>query len=185
MPGMDEHPGAPIDDAHIYAITRPHRNLLWLYGIQSLAGLFVAPVIFIPLFFKFYTLRYKLDDEGISASWGILFRREIHLTYKRIQDIHVKRNFIERWLGIATVEVQTASGSSSAELSLEGMEQFEAVRDFLYRRMRGHVVESAGTETSGVGGARADSADTRELVALLDAMRADLDGARRALEQRS
>ena len=181
MPGMDEHPRPPIDDERIYAITRPHRNLLMLFGIQSCAGLFLAPLIFIPLFFKYHTLRYKLDDEGISASWGILFRREIHLTYKRIQDIHVKRNFIERWLGIATVEVQTASGSSSAELSLEGMDEFEAVRDLLYRRMRGHA---QGAGAAGASSSQADvPADSSELIALLNGMREDLDGARRALEQ--
>ena len=67
----------------------------------------------------------------------MLFRREIYLTYKRIQDIHVKRNVIERWLDIGTVEVQTASGSSSAELAIEGMEHFAEVRDYLYGRMRG------------------------------------------------
>lgn len=184
---MDERPDplaeAPPGDASIYSIERPHRSLVALYAIQSLAGLFVAPIIFIPLFCKYYTLRYRLDDEGISASWGILFRREIHLTYKRIQDIHVKRNLIERWLGIATVEVQTASGSSSAELSLEGMQDFEAVRDFLYRRMRGHAEADAGTMNSGRRSPAA-AADTNELVALLNGIREDLDGTRRAIEER-
>ena len=82
-------------------------------------------------------LRYRIDDEGVSARWGILWRREVYLTYRRIQDIHVKRNLFERWLGIGTVDIQTASGSSSAELSLEGMEFYASIRDFLYSRMRG------------------------------------------------
>jgi len=84
----------------IHAIERPHPNLLKQYAISSLVGLIAAPIIFVPLFFKYYTLRYKFDEEGVSARWGILFRREIHLTYKRIQDIHVKRNVVERWLGL-------------------------------------------------------------------------------------
>ena len=50
------------------------------------------------------------DEEGISVRWGILFRREINLTYARIQDIHLRSNFIERWLNLARIEVQTASG---------------------------------------------------------------------------
>lgn len=185
---MEGRPEPPIDDAAIHAIHRPHRNLLLLYGIQSLAGTLLAPIVFVPFFFKYHTLRYTLDDEGISASWGILFRREIHLTYKRIQDIHVKRNFIERWLGIATVEIQTASGSSSAELSLEGMEHYERVRDFLYRRMRGYTEspqQAAGAAAAGGAPSAGDTADTAgDLVALLNAMRDDLEGARRALERR-
>lgn len=33
--------------------------------------------------------------------------------------------------------VQTTSGSAGAELTLEGLKEFEAIRDFLYSRMRG------------------------------------------------
>jgi len=173
-----------LDDARILAIERPSKSLLTLYFLQSFAALFLAPIIFVPFFFKYHTLRYKIDEEGIGASWGILFRREIHLTYKRIQDIHVKRNIIERWLGIATVEVQTASGSSSAELSLEGMEDYEAVRDFLYSRMRGH----GGTTDPAASGAPSDQAGSRasssEMVAVLGEIRTALVAVRRALEKR-
>ena len=70
-------------------------------------------------------------------SWGILFRRETYLTYKRIQDIHLTRNIIQRWMGLATVSIQTASGSSNAEMSIEGLLQAEPLRDFLYAKMRG------------------------------------------------
>jgi len=44
---------------------------------------------------------------------------------------------VERWLGLAKIQVQTASGSSSAEMTIEGLKDFEGVRDFLYGRMRG------------------------------------------------
>ena len=52
-------------------------------------------------------------------SWGILFRRETYLTYRRIQDIHLTRNLLQRWMGLATVSVQTASGSATPEMSIE------------------------------------------------------------------
>lgn len=171
------------------ALTRPERGLLGLYALYSLAAFCAAPIVFVPLYFKYHTLRYRLDEEGISASWGILFRREVHLTYKRIQDIHVRRNLFERWLDIATVQVQTASGSSSGELALEGIRDHDAVRDFLYRRMRGHELASgAATSTgarvepaaTGAGGAGGE----RELVELLRAATRELEGARRALERR-
>lgn len=72
-------------------------------------------------------------------TYGILFRREIYLTHRRIQDIHVTRNFVQRWLGLATVVVSTASGSSGAEMTMtiEGIREPEELRDFLYRQMRG------------------------------------------------
>ena len=40
-------------------------------------------------------------------------------------------------MGLATVGIQTASGSSGPEMSIEGIPQAEALRDFLYSKMRG------------------------------------------------
>ena len=124
--------------ADILAIERPHRNLLWLYVIRAVLtgpGFFVAMPL---LFFRYETMRYRFDAEGIHMRWGILFRRQINLTYARIQDIHLTSGFIQRWLGLADIKIQTASGSSGAEMTLEGLLEFEAVRDFLYTRMRGY-----------------------------------------------
>jgi putative membrane protein len=115
-------------------ITRPDSALLKYYLIVSLPGFFL-PIL--PLLFKYETLRYRFDDEGVAMSWGILFRREIYLTYRRIQDIHLTRNLLQRWLGLATVSVQTASGSSGPGMSIEGVLQADQLRDFLYARMRG------------------------------------------------
>ena len=56
--------------------------------------------------------------------WGILFRREITLTYARIQDIHLTSNLVERWLRLARIQIQTASASASAEMTLEGLHEF-------------------------------------------------------------
>jgi putative membrane protein len=106
----------------------------------ALATLCILPITLIallPSLFKYRTLRYSFDDEGVSMAWGVLFRREINLTYRRIQDIHVTRNLFQRWMGLATVAIQTASGSSAPEMSIEGILRYEELRDFLYSRMRG------------------------------------------------
>ena len=173
-----------MDEAEIRAIERPHPNLMKMYLLQAIAANILFPIVIWPLYFKYHTLRYRIDDEGVSASWGILFKREIHLTYKRIQDIHVKRNVFERWLGIGTVEVQTASGNAGAELSLEGMGDHGAVRDYLYRRMRGQADAPARSAPDAAGGASSDTADAGELVDVLRGIRAELAGARAALERR-
>lgn len=172
----DAHASA-IDDAQILALRRPHKNLLAQYAFRSLLALFAAPIVFVPHYFKYHTLRYRLDQEGLSVSWGILFKREVHLTYKRIQDIHVSRSIVERYLGLGTVEVQTASGSSQAEMRLEGLEHFDAMREFLYRRMRGHEFATAQ--------APAAVASNDEALVLLRAIQGELEATRRALEPRA
>jgi putative membrane protein len=122
-------------------ITRPDAALLRYYVITTALGtLCILPltlILLLPSLFKYRTLRYRFDDEGVSMAWGVLFRREINLTYRRIQDIHVTRNLFQRWMGLATVAIQTASGSSAPEMSIEGILQYEQLRDFLYSRMRG------------------------------------------------
>ncbi|WP_164017765.1 PH domain-containing protein [Pyxidicoccus trucidator] len=119
------------------AVLHPHRNLLTYYALTSLLAGPGFPILLLYQFFRFKTLRYELDAEGITVRWGILFRREVSLTYARIQDIHLSSNVVERWLGLAKIQVQTASGNSQAEITIEGFQAFEAMRDFLYSKMQG------------------------------------------------
>lgn len=124
-------------EKEVFAIHRPDHSLFTYYVLTSLL---LGPFFFIaliPLYFRFHTMRFEFDEEGISMRWGILFRREVTLTYARIQDIHLVSNIVERWLGLARVQIQTASGSAGAEMTLEGIRQYALVRDFLYSRMRG------------------------------------------------
>ncbi len=118
-------------------LRRPHKNLLVYYFLNSLLLGPLFPVLFVPRLFKYRSLRYHLDGAGLAAEWGILFRHEISLSYSRIQDIHLASNLVERWLGLARIQIQTASGSSGAEMTIEGLPDFEAVRDWIYTRTRG------------------------------------------------
>jgi len=124
-------------------ITRPAPILLRYYFLCSLLSGPFFPFAFIPLMCKYITLRYRFDDSGIAMQWGVLFRREIYLTYRRIQDIHLTRNIVQRWMGLATLAVQTASGSATPEMSIEGILEAEQLRDHLYGKMRGARGEQA------------------------------------------
>lgn len=152
------------DLAQIRRIQRPHPRLVKLYLLAALLGsvstcglgLPVALIALIPLLIRYNTLRYRFDDNGVGVSWGWLFRSESYLTYGKIQDIHLNRGLLERWLGLGTVEVQTASGNAGAEISFIGLTEFDAVRDFLYSRMRrgkGLPAEGAAAAAKGPAGA--------------------------------
>lgn len=175
-------PRPPVDAAAIHAITRPHRNL-WTYYLLGCCVFPPSLLFFAPyLWFRYHTMRYQFTNEGISMSWGILFRREIIINYARIQDIHLRSNLIERWLGLAKILVQTASGSSGAEMTLEGLREFEAVRDFLYSKMRG--VKDHGHRPAAATSSGAASPDT-ELAAALREVAQELRETRLALERRA
>jgi uncharacterized protein len=148
-------------------IDRPDRSLLTYYLLVSLVAGPFCFIAAIPLWIRYVTLRYKFDDEGISMCWGVLFRREVYLTYKRIQDIHLTRNIVQRWMDLATISVQTASGKSEAEMTIEGILQPEQLRDFLYSKMRG-AKDPTGIELSSQHMSASDMNSDRATQALLD-----------------
>ena len=175
----------PAADRHIQSIERPDKALWTYYFLGCLVIPPLFPLVVLPAWFRYSTMRYKFTDDGISMSWGILFRREVIVNYARIQDIHLRSNFVERWLGLARILVQTASGSSSAEMTIEGIKEFELLRDFLYSRMRGvkdhhpHPAATGAPSAPGTAGA-----DQGELAAALREAAAELRAVREALARR-
>ncbi len=118
-------------------ITRPDERLMKYYVVVALLSVFAFPITLFVLWIKYRTLRYRFDDEGIWRAQGLLWRSEVNITYRRIQDIHLTNGLLQRWFGLATVSIQTAAGSASPEVTIEGVLEAEALRDFLYTKMRG------------------------------------------------
>ncbi len=167
---------ADRDFSHIYSLTRPDRKLLYLYLLRCLLTGPAFPFVFLPSLFKYETLRYRFDDEGVTMSWGLLWRREIFLTYARIQDIHLSRGLFERWLNLGTIMIQTAAGSASAEMAVVGLTEYEDLRDFLYLKMRG----ARFGETAGGDAGRLE--EGQGAVELLTEIRDEIRGLRGGLE---
>ena len=166
---------SPKSDFDPFEITRPDSALLKYYFLVSLLSGPAFPLALIPLLFKYETLRYRFDESGVSMSWGFLFRRETYLTYRRIQDIHLTRNLLQRWMGLATVSVQTASGSATPEMSIEGVLAADQLRDFLYSQMRGAKGEVTATATDATPDTAAHAAgEDDEALALLREIRDEL-----------
>lgn len=181
--------GNAADEQRIFAIERPHSSLMTYYALRCLLAGPLFPIVIIPAYFRYHTMRYRFDADGISMRWGILFRREIVLSYARFQDIHLSSNIVERWLGLARIEIQTASGSARAEMTIEGLLEFEAVRDFLYSRMRGFqggLERAARAESSPTGPARHLPEEAGNEIALaLRELASELAGIRESLARRS
>lgn len=163
-----------MDDANFNpaSITRPDPSLRTYYIIVAALTVFGFPFLIIAFLCKYHSLRYRFDDDGVSMSWGVLLKREIHLTYRRIQDIHVTRNLIHRRLGLASVAIQTASGNSGPEMTIEGIRHPERLRDYLYSQMRGAKAQSPVADA--LGAAASTAADDDEALVLLREIRDQL-----------
>lgn len=166
---------------HLPVTLRPDPKLLTYYLLSAFVAGPGFPFLMAYLYFRYHTLRYDVDGEGLTMRWGILFRREVSLTYARIQDIHLTSNVVERYLGLAKVQLQTASSSAQAEMNIEGLTFFEPMRDFLYARMRGAREEHPQPQATLHATAHGPQPDAlasalREVTAELRALRAELGG---------
>ncbi len=170
-----------MDPEKILAIERPHANLMKLYFLRCCVVPPFSLVVLPYYYFRYHTMRYHFDAEGVTMRWGILFRREISLSYARIQDIHLTSGILQRWLGLADIHIQTASGSAAAEMTVEGLQEFEDVRNFLYSKMRGAKKPAAKSAAVHVEPAEGGAPD--DLVAVLRDVREELRAARLALER--
>lgn len=157
----------------VQAIERPVPALFVYYVFLSLSGGPLFPLVLLVLYFRYHTLRYHFDDEGLSMRVGVLFRREMHVTYAKMQDIHLSRGLLERWLGIGTVRVQTAGAGAMGDLTVVGTRRAEAIRDYLYACMRG--VRERGDAAETAAGSPGDAA------ALLGQIARELELTRAAL----
>ncbi len=171
-------------EARVRAIRRPHPRLLRYYVLFSLITGPAFPFVFAFLFLRYRTLNYRFDDEGVTMSWGALFRREISLTYSRIQDIHLQSNAVERWLGLSRLMVQTASGSAKAEMKIEGLLELSAVRNFMYSRMRGARTAAPTAAAAATAATPAAAADSAALAATLREVAREVRAIREELERR-
>lgn len=165
----------PIPE-NISSIKRPCPELGKYYILKGLATAFAAPLTLILLYFRFHTMQYRFDVDGIHMSWGILMRHEIMLNYSRIQDIQLQSNFVERWFGLVRIQIQTASGSTDSDMTLEGIKDYTGMRDFLYSRMRGVHEPHANQQT-------ADKEDA--LAATLTEIAGELRAVRMLIERRN
>lgn len=152
-------------------LERPSPKLLSYYLLTSiLTGpvvIFALPALII----RYNTLRYRFEETGIRMQVGLFFRNETVVAFRRIQDIHVSRNILQRWLGIASVSIQTASGNAMPEIVLEGMTNEDEIRDWLYERMRG---AKGQTDSSDVQGSDGENIATSEVTELLRGIRDNL-----------
>jgi uncharacterized membrane protein YdbT with pleckstrin-like domain len=89
-----------------------------IFGIAAVAFRFVFGWMIIRLD---YELRwYMLSDRAIRIREGILTIREKTMALANIQNISIKQGPLQRYLGIADVEVKTAGGGESGDSHKKG-----------------------------------------------------------------
>ncbi len=104
---------------------------------------------------------YRLTGDGLEIASGVLSRRNREIPLRRIQNVDISRNVLQRALGLAVLDVETAGGGATeASLRFVGYDEAKRVQREIQRLKRRD--EEADGET-GVEAAEADP-DERETV---------------------
>lgn len=124
------------------------------------------------------SLSYEVQGDRVIVHAGVWTRSVKHVPYRTVTNLTVKRGILDRWLGLGTLDIQTAgmSGTSGAEQSLVGLEDAQEVYTLVaaeVQRFRGSMAPTAAE----VEGEAVTSAD---ILALLEEVRA----IRRLLEEK-
>lgn len=168
----------------------PWGQALW-QGSELLAlAIFLATLLFTFLEQRWnYELRwYIVTDRGLRIRSGIWSTHELTTTFANIQEIRVGSGPLQKFLGLADVEVHSAGGGSSGPhgsegghvARFEGLDNANEIRDYLadcLRRYRDSGLgEAAKEETGPVVAAQAVLAEIRLLGAAVVSMRHAEDG---------
>jgi len=90
----------------------------------GLIGMIVFVVIFqiatfIALVLRKIKFQYEFGEKNIILKQGVISKSERQGFYGRIQNISISQDFIDRFIGIASLIIETASDSGGAKLATE------------------------------------------------------------------
>ena len=118
-------------------------HLLEGIGLALYAAQVVASALILRLDFE--QRWYLVSDRSLRIRQGLVRLQEKTMTFANVQHIGIRQNPLQRWLGIADVQVRTAGGGAKKEQEhkedlhvayLCGVANAEAIRDVIQDRLR-------------------------------------------------
>jgi len=123
--------------------------ILWpiVFGVIFLLWLISAPII--KLWIK--NLSYYIDEDRITIHKGILSKIKQNVPYRAITDFQLHRSLYDRFLGIASIKLQTAGQSPTAtgfEAKLSGLIDWDNLLEQLREKVKRLYPSSVTLETT-------------------------------------
>ncbi|MFC4986565.1 PH domain-containing protein [Saliphagus infecundisoli] len=163
-PGAAESGGGGDPSTKLHPYSVPYRSLSRSFSTGSLfffVGVFTSPggggdlltlgamvvvgiVLGIAYEIAYYQrFRYELTSDTFDVASGVVSRRDREVPLRRVQNVDVQQNVLQRALGLAAVNVETAGGGET-EVVLHYVGEAEAER--LQRLLRTGAREDAGQD---------------------------------------
>ena len=151
-------------------------SILWpiIFGMIFLLWLIVVPIV--KAWIK--NLIYYIDEDRITIHKGILSKIKQNVPYRAITDFQLHRSLYDRFLGIASIKVQTAGQSPTAtgyEAKLSGLTEWDNLFEILRGKVKILYPSSVTPEATG---------SIENEYGLLHKILEELKGIRNALEKK-
>lgn len=156
---------------------RAGRALFILFIIAFLDGAWWLVAMF--LLGPYYrSLRYEIQQDEVVVHAGIWTKSVKHVPYRTVTNLTVKRDVLDRWLGLGTLNIQTAgmSGQTGAEEHLVGLADVQEVYNGVateLRRFRGGMAPTQAEVEEAILPAQPDALN--ELLVEVRAIRRSLE----------
>ncbi len=133
--------------------------VIWTICGSAILLLWVISVPLIALWVR--NLSYRIVEDKVIVHKGILTKVQQNIPFRMITDFRLHRSLYDRWLGIASMQVQTAGQSGSGtgyEAHLAGLLEWRELHERLRRRIEVlQPQEHAAASAPGVAAAGEDS----------------------------
>ena len=131
-------------------------NFLGVVEMRSVLLIGLIPFV-VGSVVRYLTFRYRYEEAELVIRSGLLFRRERHVPYARIQNLDAVQGVFHRMLGVVEVKLQTGGGQEpEATLTVLPLPALEALR----QRVREGKREAAEEGTVAEDGTAAEESAT-------------------------
>lgn len=170
-------------------------NDLWWVSLLLLPPtlfLIVAPdiVAYIAIHLRYDTTWYVLTERSIRIRRGIWIIHEVTITYENVQNVTVRQGPLQRYFGIAEVNIDTAGGGGGGTGKhgggagvghrgvIEGIDNAPQIRDLILARVRASTSAGLGDEMHEQVQVGIGAGWTNEHIAALRAIRDEVQSLR-------
>jgi len=88
---------------------------------------------------------YELTDDGLDLASGVVSRRHREIPLRRVQNVDISRNVVQRALGLAALDLETAGGGETeASLRYVGYDEAKRLQREIQRLKRSAGATDAG-----------------------------------------
>ncbi|WP_267641326.1 PH domain-containing protein [Haloarchaeobius amylolyticus] len=154
----------------------------WAVAVGAAAVL--LPVAFVTWWIPAFTrsAAYRLTEDELEYRRGVFFQQRTTVPYNRITNVDSVQGPVQRRLDAGTVQIHTAGfgGQTGAELTIDGVSDFEAIKEQVLAKVRGREPEA--TEAASVAASppvqAAEDADSADVLTELRRIRELLEQGR-------